>query len=110
MSMVIAAYDSEQVHTDYIASIEIPSSHFEEIEYFFSLISLNRDLEKNKALFSKDVVALGLDLYDGFQSKENISLLASNLSCDNEFDQKMKKYLEAIVIGAESEYLLFSYS
>ena len=110
MSMVIEAYDSDKFHTEYIASIEIPSSNLEKIDYFFNLISLNKDLEKNKALFSQEVVTLGLDLYDGFLSKKSISLLVNNLVCDNDFDREIKKYLEKIVTETECEYILFSYS
>ena len=72
MSMVIHAYESEHFLTESIADIEIPSSHLEEIDYFFKILNLDRNLNKSKTLFSNEIVDLGLDLYDGFLSRKRI--------------------------------------
>lgn len=110
MSMVISTFESEHFLTESIADIEIPSSHFEEIDYFFEMLNLDRDLEKSKSLFSNEVVDLGLDLYDGFLSRKRITEIINNFNAVSDFDNRIKKYLEKILRKTKSEYILFSYT
>ncbi|MFW7364142.1 hypothetical protein [Vagococcus fluvialis] len=110
MSMVIHAYESEHFLTESITDIEIPSSHLEEIDYFFKILNLDRNLDKSKTLFSNEIVDLGLDLYDGFLSRKRITELVNNFNVVSDFDYRIKNYLETILRKTKSEYILFSYT